>query len=179
MQTLPCRGEIPTLSALAFRMSGCQLSSVAVPCEPLDSPGLLVPADEPGLCSRAISWQVVPGVPCPVQMCLSLCASLVCHCVQPGDQCHSQELQVASSGFRGSLAQVQGHCPEDTAPAEAAPAWGLHLHRACTARGSQGVPGVGTTKTVGRGQQIPIQKTVVTPVFLLTRRQYPALCPDC
>lgn len=78
------RDEIPTLSSLVFRMSGCQLSSMAVPREHSGHSWSPVPVSEPGLCSRAISWQVVPGVPCPVQMCLSLCASPARSASEPG-----------------------------------------------------------------------------------------------
>lgn len=140
----PAQGEIPTLSTLVFRMSGCQLSSVAFLCQRLGLSG--VPVTEPGLCSRAISWQIVP-------LC-SVLATCVCPCVPAGwDQCWGW------GGLQWVLRaqQCQGrHRDSAQSPAEAAPGWGLApspaqgmLSKVGTIQGSEGVPGVKSTRNVG------------------------------
>lgn len=116
------RGEIPALSTPVFRMSGCQLSSVAVPRERFGHSWSPVPVTEAGLCSRAISWQIVPGVPC---------ADVFVTACQPG------EIILRARGCRWPPVGSVGWEGAAQSPAEGAPGCGLGCS-ACAGRAQQG-----------------------------------------
>lgn len=164
---------------------GCQVASCAQwlsLVSALDSPALPVPVAEPGLCSRAISWQIVPGVPCPAQMCLSLCASPVCHCASLVTSVSEPGLGGLQWVLRGRRCWHREQKPvlfltgAAQSPAEGAPGWGFG-RSTCTGGHHSGLRGCARSwkhQDQNRGHvasRFPYKKQSTLQCFCLTRRR--------
>lgn len=101
---------------------------------------------------------------CPVQMCLSLRASLARSASEPGAAGGLPWVLWGGRTLHRALLRVLQAAGSDVPPAQGV------RSRVGTTQGSEGVPGVGSTGTVG--SRFPYKKLLTLQCFSLTRREF-------